>query len=142
MGEDYSLAVDLTEKWVFHPADYSTPAAYSWGASQSAYDPLAEEVYDWKPGTTHLMPRAATRINQHAREAIQERKETGAAIELLRRSLEIDDRSATTWMLLGATHELAGQPGRAIEAYRRALALFPGYAVAATRLAQLERSAP
>jgi len=51
LGDDYTLAVDLSQEWVFHPADYSTPAAYSWGASPSAYGPLAEEVYDWKPIT-------------------------------------------------------------------------------------------
>ena len=49
LGDDYTSVVDLSDKWLFHPADYSTPAAYSWGASLSAYGPLAEKVYNWQP---------------------------------------------------------------------------------------------
>ena len=49
LGDEYSPAADLSEAWLFHPADSSTPAAFSWGIPLSAYGRLVEDVYAWRP---------------------------------------------------------------------------------------------
>ena len=49
LGSDYELVSDLTDGWLFHAADYSTLAAFTWALPLSTYDKDVERVYQWRP---------------------------------------------------------------------------------------------
>ncbi len=54
------------------------------------------------------------------------RKDYPRAIELLEESTRRDDKQVQTWVWLGQAYQNAGNKARAIECYRRVLALKPG----------------
>lgn len=60
----------------------------------------------------------------HAETAFFEER-FGEAIQRCRRALLLNDRHAEAWVRLGSAHYAAGEPQRAKEAYRHALALKP-----------------
>ena len=49
LDSDYQLVSDLTDGWLFHAADYSTPAAFDWALPLNNYDRDVERVYQWRP---------------------------------------------------------------------------------------------
>lgn len=61
--------------------------------------------------------------------------------EALSRSVEIDPKSVTAWLLLGEARERAGQIANARAAYESALALDPGHLRAALGLARTDAAA-
>jgi tetratricopeptide (TPR) repeat protein len=99
-------------------------------------EPEVMEVYPWIPGRTHLVPTRATSLNAQAYGEVQRRNLAGA-YALFRESLALDDENCRTWLLLGVAHETARRPQDAEAAYRKALALFPGFKEAHFALARL-----
>jgi len=61
------------------------------------------------------------------------------AMQSYRRVLQLDPEDSLGHYNLGNVLELAGQPGKAAESFARALALDPGFEVAAARLARLRQ---
>lgn len=89
-------------------------------------DPTPEilEVYPWVPGRTHLMPRAASRLNEAGSLRLQSGDPEGAA-DAFRRSLGVDPQSARTRLLLGGVFETERRFADAERTYVDGLALEP-----------------
>ena len=89
-------------------------------------DPAPEilEVYPWIPGRTHLVPEAATALEQLAARRLASGDAAGA-LTAIERSLAIDPKNARGQLLEGKVHASAGRLADAEAAYRRALALLP-----------------
>jgi len=49
IDSSYELVSDLADGWLFHRADYSTPAAFGWAMPLSTYHQGTEQVYQWRP---------------------------------------------------------------------------------------------
>ncbi|MFH0963444.1 MAG: hypothetical protein V2A58_05465, partial [Planctomycetota bacterium] len=49
LGDGQRIVAGIPDEWLFHVADSSNPAAYSWGIPLSAYGEAIEKVYDWRP---------------------------------------------------------------------------------------------
>lgn len=101
-------------------------------------DPVEEilEVYLWQPGRTHLVPAAVSRNNTRAFAQLRD-GEVGQAITTLENSVRIDSQSSRTWFLLGLAREMGGGLLPAREAYLRTVELFPRFADAQFRIADV-----
>jgi predicted alpha/beta superfamily hydrolase len=66
-------------------------------------------------------------------------KKYGKAIEVLQYRVQGYPRSPEAQVSLGDAYRQDGQPGKARECYRQALALAPGHAAATTKLKELEK---
>ncbi len=102
-------------------------------------DPLHSEVMEIVPtagGRTHLMMPVASALNAEAVKALQY-QQPQAAIQALRRSVQIDGSSSRTMSLLGLAMLGARDTASAVIAFREALRIFPDYAQAMTPLGDL-----
>ena len=107
-------------------------------------NPEVLDIYDWRPGTTHLVASSVCGGEVRALAAL-ESKRYEEAMTIVRALLATDDRAATVWSLYGAVLDRSGHPAEAEPAFRHAVALFPGSAEAhfglAAALANLGRTA-
>jgi hypothetical protein len=85
------------------------------------------EVFEYKAGKTHIMPKRASLLNKTGLQLMVEQNRASDAEKLFQRSLEIDPNSSATLFLLGAAAESRGDLARGISFYQKALQLFPGY---------------
>ena len=92
-------------------------------------NPEVLDIYDWRPGTTHLVAQPVYGSELRALAALQSGRYE-EAMGYVRALLAADDRAATVWSLYGAVLDRSGHPAEAEPAFRRALALFPGSAEA------------
>jgi hypothetical protein len=97
-------------------------------------EPEVLEVYPWIPGVTHLVPGAASALNERAAGALAN-GDLESAARLLGESLAVDSLDSRTWLLLGVARETAQRWAEAESAYRRATALFPDFDEALARRA-------
>ncbi|MFN8549500.1 MAG: tetratricopeptide repeat protein [Candidatus Eisenbacteria bacterium] len=88
-------------------------------------DPRPEvlEVFPWIPGRTHIVSEQVSAMNQRAAQLLK--SNLPQALALVQRSLTADPDNGRSWMLLGATQELSGDPVGAEQSYRRGLSLAP-----------------
>ena len=49
LDDQYQQVADLSDGWLFHPADSSTTSALSWGIPLYTYGPNIEKAYDFQP---------------------------------------------------------------------------------------------
>lgn len=107
-------------------------------------DPEVLDIYEWRPGVTHLVSTAVRGSELRAFAALEAGRYDEAMTDI-RALLAADDRASTVWALYGAVLERSGHPAEAEPAYRRALVLFPGSAEArfglGAALASLGRTA-
>jgi tetratricopeptide (TPR) repeat protein len=82
------------------------------------------DIYEWLPGTTHLVAPAVYGREQRLIAAFQAGR-YDEAMEHVRVLLAADDRASMVWSLYGAVLYRSGHPSEAEPAFRRALALFP-----------------
>lgn len=94
--------------------------------------PLWQQVLVLKPRDTGVVLRTAESFNRVARH--------GEALALLQRATTEMPGEGELWMALAQTAEDAGNRDLAREAYRRALALRPGWALAVGGLLGLDRA--
>jgi arabinofuranosyltransferase len=87
-------------------------------------EPEILEVYPWIPGWTHLMPEAASRLEEAAAERLL-RGDGAGALELVGRSIAIDPDSARTHLLQAKVFASVRRLAEAEGAYRRAIELQP-----------------
>ena len=92
-------------------------------------DPEVLDIYDWRPGTTHLVALPVYGSELRAWAALQS-GHYELAMGYVRALLAADDRAATVWSLYGAVLDRSGHSAEAEPGFRRALALFPGSAEA------------
>jgi tetratricopeptide (TPR) repeat protein len=109
-------------------------------------DPNPEllHIYDWRPGTTHLVSASVYGSELRALAALESGRYEEAMTHV-RALLATDDRASTVWSLYGTVLDRSGRSAEAEPAFRRALELFPGSAEArfglGAALASLGRTA-
>jgi Tfp pilus assembly protein PilF len=101
-------------------------------------DPVPEilEVFPWIPGKTHMVPVDASLINRQAAQQLRDGNLEGAAAAASQ-SLAVDPLSSRTWLILGLSQEYSGKTAEAEASYAQALRLFPGFADATVRMANV-----
>jgi len=99
-------------------------------------DPAPEilEIYPWVPGRTHLVPKAASRLEQDGVARLVA-GDAEAATAILDRAIEADPRSARIRLLSGNAYAMARRLDLAEAAYRQAVALGPDLGEPRYRLA-------
>lgn len=92
-------------------------------------DPEVLDIYEWRPGVTHMVTTAVSGSERLAVAALEAGRHDEAMAQV-RALLAADDRASTVWTLYGAVLDRSGHPAEAERAFRRGLALFPGSAEA------------
>jgi len=92
------------------------------------------KIDPWISGRTHLVPHAATVLNDEAGRLLSQ-GDTAAALDRLERSLAIDRENAQTWLARGAALEVMRRLGDAEASYRSALERQSDSSAARLRLA-------
>jgi len=84
------------------------------------------DIYEFKPGRTHIQPKEVSKINQAALQMIQNRMVPNA-ITALKQSLSRDPKSSQTHFLLGYAFEMNKNYTNAEKYYKNAIELFPEF---------------
>jgi len=96
-------------------------------------EPEVMRVFPWIPGRTHLVPRDAAALADHAESALAA-GDVSRSLGFLRAALERDRASARVWLLLGDALAREGRAEPARQAWVRARALMPESPDVARRL--------
>ncbi len=88
-------------------------------------NPEVLDIYDWRPGTTHLVSASVYSGESRVLAAL-ELGRNQEAMTHIRALLATDDRASTVWSLYGAVLDRSGRSAEAEPAFRRALELYPG----------------
>ncbi len=88
--------------------------------------PEIMEVFEFRPGVTHIMPQLASTLNSQAAQLLQSGR-FNEAIKYLQESYRLDPNSVRTVALSGIAATTIGDTSNAVKAFQTALNLQPDY---------------